>query len=764
MFDFRIGNVINSVMSLFNCPEKIIDPPSHPSANNYASSYDQANLAPPRCVLKDARPIPTNDFWGNLIHQTPGQINSQEPIQPVWTQPYAIKAMPGKGLAVTYSFDHRHMGPSEPLKGDTTAAKYYYHGIVDDIRLAADDLSEGMLVEDWDDFGVKVRIGTKEPTMTSNLVSGMAYVSATYDGSTPSIESVHALLSINGRAAAEYKACDVGPGSKLVLEYNSGQHWAIYSDVPIEFTVGNNRLMATSPVKEAITLRLAKINDPSNEEQIKRFDQCANTVVLGGKVEILSDKRYNLTWKTQNNVDDGPLLHYALQHHLPSFVKGPPGVVSIMANSSTRGSMYGICQAGENSGHVAWKMQEPTDINIGFQPTQDIDPSLVKEFQIDKHLRDEIEKPWEIQRDGSYYFTGKKMQLYASLCLMAQDSAVTQGDDAVALRQSCIEKFSKLWDVFVSTDPEKHFLHPLVYDEIYKGIVSSEGFHKKDAGVDFGNTVYNDHHYHYGYWIVAASIFLYLHPEYPQRQILEGRIETLIRDVANPNSEDPYFPRFRHFDWYLGHSYSHGVSPMADGKDQESVSEEMNLHYGLMLWGMLQNSNSETSSGPVESKDLGELMLKVNARAIETYFFMTNPKASSENEEKEESCNALSPPTHPLEYLPNKVTGIFFDNKVDCTTWFSPERFCIHGIQMIPATPIVPLFRSLRFVEEEWEEILSSLPMVEHPKDSPSPWQSILFMNYARINRRQAMENLQYVPMDDGLTRAWALYMAASTP
>jgi len=753
----------------------IIDP-SHPSVHNFASSDDQANLAPPRYLpSKDdsgdihSRPIPTNNWWGNLIHQTPGQTDSKEPVQPVWTQPYAVKAIPGKGLAVTYSFDHRHMGPSEPLNGEKTAVKYYYHGIVNDIVLAADDLSEGMLVEDWDDFGVKVRIGTNnktEHTMTANLVSGMAYVSATFDGTTPSIESVHALLSINGKAAAETSSCHVGPGSKLVLDYNSGQKWAVYSDIPIEFKFenkdGKQRVVATSPVQEATTLRVAKINNPSNMDQIKLLDQCANTVVLGGTVEILSNKRYNLIWKTQNNIDDSPLLHYALQHHLSSFVEEPSGEVPIMANSSTRGSMYGICQApnNENSGDVAWEMEESKELNIGFHPIHEIDSNIVKEFEIDRHLRDEIEKPWEIQRDGSYYFTGKKMQLYASLCLMAHNDALSEGNNANALRQSSIEKLSKLWDIFVSTDPQEHFSYPLVYDEVYKGIVSSEGFHKKDAGVDFGNTVYNDHHYHYGYWIVAASIFLYLHPNYPKRQCLEGRIETLIRDVANPNPEDPYFPKFRHFDWYLGHSYSHGVAPMADGKDQESVSEEMNLHYGLMLWGMLQSSTSGPSS-TTSIKCLGELMLKVNARAIETYFFMVNQKTVLQ---MEELCDVPLAPVHPPEYLPNKVTGIFFDNKVDCTTWFSSDRCCIHGIQMIPATPIVPIFRSLRFVQEEWEDILSGLPMVVDPKDHPSPWQSILFTNYARINKIEAMKHLQYVPMDDGLTRAWALYMAATTP
>lgn len=46
---------------------------------------------------------------------------------------------------------------------------------------------------------------------------------------------------------------------------------------------------------------------------------------------------------------------------------------------------------------------------------------------------------------------------------------------------------------------------------------------------------------------------------------LEEYITTLLRDVVNPSKDDSYFTDFRHFDWFLGHSYSHGLSPFVDG-------------------------------------------------------------------------------------------------------------------------------------------------------------------------------------------------------
>jgi endo-1,3(4)-beta-glucanase len=209
----------------------------------------------------------------------------------------------------------------------------------------------------------------------------------------------------------------------------------------------------------------------------------------------------------------------------------------------------------------------------------------------------------------------------------------------------------------------------------------------------------------------------------------------LLRDVATPNSGDPFFPKFRHFDWFRGHSYSHGVTAFADGKDQESSSEDVNFAYALFLYG--------TATKNARMATIGKLMTKLNARAIQTYFLM-------------EDQNQVHPPS----YRPNKVTGIFFDNKADYATWFSAEKYCIHGIQMIPITPVTEFVRTKQFVQEEWDAVLAKEKIVTS-QDTGNPWLSLLYANYARVNRGTALSVLQQCAVDDGLTRSWALYMAA---
>jgi endo-1,3(4)-beta-glucanase len=165
----------------------------------------------------------------------------------------------------------------------------------------------------------------------------------------------------------------------------------------------------------------------------------------------------------------------------------------------------------------------------------------------------------------------------------------------------------------------------------------------------------------------------------------------------------------------------------------------MNFYYGLMLWGQA------SSDSIIES--MGKLMMKVSKRSMGQYLLM-------------EDSNTIHP-----QIVPNKVVGIFFDNKVAYTTWFGNKREYMHGIQMIPVSPVNEYLRSDTFVREEWTSVLQYLDLVANPDMyRSSPWQSLLFANYAVIDKAGAMEQLSQATMDPGLSRAWALYFAATRP
>lgn len=114
---------------------------------------------------------------------------------------------------------------------------------------------------------------------------------------------------------------------------------------------------------------------------------------------------------------------------------------------------------------------------------------------------------------------------------------------------------------------------------------------------------------------------------------------------------------------------------------------------------------------------------------------------------------------HPEQFRANKVVGIFFDNKCDYTTWFGADRSYIHGIQMLPFTFVTSVVRKRSFVRDEWDSVLKDLEAVVN-KDCQSSWVSLLFCNYAMLDKHGALERLVDCPLDDGLSRTWALYYA----
>ncbi|RLN63103.1 hypothetical protein BBJ29_010152, partial [Phytophthora kernoviae] len=687
-----------------------------PSESLFQRQAGLAALAPIINVADDllTKPLPTNKWWGNLIHTTTEDINTV--ANPAWSNPYALK-LPKEapyGLQACYSYTYRQL--ADEVNG---VSRYYLHEFHNDVTLSATEFGStkpDYEVYSFSDMGVNVRTCVSGSSgsgsgscMDSALVNGMAFVTATYAGLTASIASDYAMTLLDGSTAG-----------KFVLQLENKQKWVVYaSDSSASFSIDSTGSALVASAAYTGTLRVAILPESSDQSVYDKYSSC---IVRGGDVSVQSRTSYSLKWETDGTgCDSTGLLHFALPHQV-EVMSGATTTQSkgaIVLHSSTRGQMV-----AQVSTTASWTLSEAEmDEEVDFYPANKPSADVVSQTNLLSTLQSDIDSEWSLNT-GSWYYNGKAYQKYASLCLMATDSSVV-GDDS-SLLSSCLSKLETLIKPFLDNTLDA----PLVYETSYKGIVTGQIFTANDVGVEFGNGVYNDHHYHYGYWIAASAILKKLSPSWEGMAQLETMVWTLLRDVANPSSDDTYFPKFRHFSWFLGHSYSHGVTPMADGKDEESTSEDVNFFYGMMLWGKV------TKNQAVE--DLGSLMLRLNARTVRTYFLMT-------------SDNTIHPPA----FVPNHVTGIFFDNKADYATWFSAEKYCIHGIQMIPVSPINGLVRTATFIKEEWDDILSKEAIVTGV-DTSNAWLSLLLVNHAVIDQADALSKLATVTMDDGLTRSWA--------
>jgi hypothetical protein len=131
------------------------------------------------------------------------------------------------------------------------------------------------------------------------------------------------------------------------------------------------------------------------------------------------------------------------------------------------------------------------------------------------------------------------------------------------------------------------------------------------------DTLINDHHFHFGYWLRAAAQLALaqaqnLDPDNGPGTFIKNygaTVNLIIKDIANPLRGDqgavsadarifpngPAMPFMRYFDGYFGHSWASGLR--VNVIDQESVSEAMSAWTGVILWGELTSD--------LQMRDLG---------------------------------------------------------------------------------------------------------------------------------------------------------------
>lgn len=310
------------------------------------------------------------------------------------------------------------------------------------------------------------------------------------------------------------------------------------------------------------------------------------------------------------------------------------------------------------------------------------------------------------------------------------------GDTALAA--AGLTKLKAAFSVFTNNTQ----IFPLTYESAWGGLVSSATYTTGDSGADFGNTYYNDHHFHWGYHILTAAIIAHLDGG-DWLAANKPWVDALARDCANPSHDDLWFPVNRMFDWYHGHSFAHGLFESADGRDQESSSEDTMASFALRMWGVV--------SGDANMAARGGLMLAVQRRAMNLYYLY------SDGEEAGDVA-----PVQPAQFVGNKVAGILFENKIDHTTYFGANTEYIQGIHMLPLLPSTTYIRPAGFVAEEWAQYFD-----EARADSVvGGWKGVLYGNLATIEPASAFSWFNQTGfdaswLDGGASLTWYLAYAA---
>lgn len=571
----------------------------------------------------------------------------------------------------------------------------------------------------------EVRGSSGSYKITYPIYSGMAYVSGKYEGGiTPHVIGANSVKKIRNGI--------------WQFKNGNGQEFRVYaltSDGKA-FVDSNYYFNSAGVMNRKFDgwIRLAHVLSDSDRSIL---DEYALAVLEDMDVELPSAGQLKYKFTTTNS--RGKFMHFAYPHHLPVLSNRKAGLQP--SKAPTKGRMTAVV------GNT-WTM----NVDLGEARSFDWLPQGQIKSSHYNTVYSEVLKSWNLLKvpstwqaeslQDSYYWSGKGLQKIGTMCLMLEQLLGLRAPET----QHCAEVLGDAFECYYmpsnqrasycSSGPEGTY-----YDDVWGGIPSQAGYGEENCwDYDFGNGCYNDHHYHYGYFVVSAAILVKFKPELKGTGLVDW-VNMLIRDTTNPSASDTYFPRFRAFDFFDWHSWSRGLVPSFDGKDQESTSEEVNLLYGLILWGReMGNSNIE---------GLGEMMVSLEIRSIKEYFLMMDGN-----------------PNHPAGFDKNHVTGIFFANKVDYATWFGINEAFIHGIQMLPLTPPLQKTRSAAFCSQEWNQILYKSSFSANDPDYK--WMSVIRTgSLAFIDPDRAFSLLLDTPQDmfdSGLTKGWALYWSSIAP
>lgn len=518
-------------------------------------------------------------------------------------------------------------------------------------------------------FSVNINLSVpstpQEPKMTFPVVQGMSFVTAGYRNAMPTIQT-------GGKGFVDFIGpAMIGRSAKYRVKDLDGRDWVIYvNPVPgIDyaadrfFKLDANTIIGPPSFKG--TIQVAR--NPIGAEGEAIYDKASGAFVSEAKLTaVVNDNRatYALNYV---KIGTSPLLMFGLPHHIQSLdAELRPWITSLQLRTTTKGVATAVW--AEKLSFTEPSL--PVTMHFGpWNPSMNANTRLRYPTEVLALIaavaeRDLRRAMTEAIPQDSMYYAGKSLAKFATIVWVCKD--VLTND---TLATAGLEKLKQEISRYVANQQ----LHPLFYDDTWKGVVSNAGF--DDPNADFGNTYYNDHHFHFGYFVYTSAVIAYHDPAWLGQGDNKAWTNMLVKDFAESDYSGRDYPFSRSFDWYHGHSWAKGLFESADGKDQESTSEDGFASFAVKMWGKVSGDANMEKRGTsqaytpeifgrmrIEARkvqtltDTGNLMLAIQARSFNNYFYLQNNNTN-----------------HPARFIQNKVTGILFENKVDYTSTGSPS-------------------------------------------------------------------------------------------
>jgi endo-1,3(4)-beta-glucanase len=525
----------------------------------------------------DLRTLHTNKFYANTF------LGKQN--QPIWTHPYILwwgRGLAEPGMVQTWGMCVSHVeetdlvfGPEEPVNG--YANPLQKQNIV--LTAVELDARTTLTTDTHLPFSVNINLGPRsvphEPKIIFPVVQGMSFVTAGYRDATPMIQT-------GGRGFVDMTGPTVlGRTMKYRLNDKSGHRWLMYVNpvVNISYDASKFRWLDKNtflgPPGFKGTIQVAK--NPLGHEGETIYDRACGSFVCEAKLTAtVQDSKGSYTFR-YTKIGRSPLLMFVLPHHIQSL---DPDMRKQITNLQLRTSTKGMATAvwADRLTFVEpnvpmtmhfgpWNPTIAFNANVRYPPEVLAFISAVAERDLRRVMTERI--PQE-----TMYYAGKAFAKFATIVWVINDIL---DNDVIAT--AGLNKLKQEFSKYVQNQQR----HALYYDDSWKGVVSAAGF--MDSSADFGNTYYNDHHFHYAYFVYTAAIIGYLDPDWVYQGDNKAWTNMLVKDFAESDYNSRDYPFFRAFDWWHGHSWAKGLFESPDGKDMESTAEDAFSSFAMKMWG-----------------------------------------------------------------------------------------------------------------------------------------------------------------------------------
>lgn len=347
-----------------------------------------------------------------------------------------------------------------------------------------------------------------------------------------------------------------------------------------------------------------------------------------------------------------------------------------------------------------------------IEPRTEIDPENFTEAQrsvLRENLADDIQNP---QYPADTYFGGKALSRMAYLIEIADAFGwEKERDEALESLTRQLEKW-----LTPKNNPNEPF--NFVYNQDLGIVVGKEP--------SFGSNEGNDHHFHYAYFIYAASVVGQYDDDFVDEHA--DMVEVLIDSFATKHRNHQDFSYMRVFDYFDLHSWASGKALFEDGNNQESSSEAVNAWYALYRWANLRNDKDEM--------ERAKWLYSQEIHSARDYWL--NPQHLEDT--------IYEPP----------LVSMVWGGKLDYATWFSDAPEAKFMIQMLPMQLNADYLRDdPELVQKHVDYLDKELP------NGYSVYKDYMYMYESIVRPNQALESLEDLDddeLDDGNSRTAALF------